>query len=345
MYFVISKADKASLELGKNVAISLKQNNMKYAVSKGFPDILYKKINKKKFKKRLDGIGSDVVIAIGDDKFILKTFQMLGERQTPVFPIASAQGFLAHANIINFKYYLSLIKKGKYNIFKRSRLIAKHGSAVTSIALNDIALFSSRAASLLKYSLILNGEVFWRDIADGLVVATPTGSTGYSLSAGGPIILEEPNIFTLTPISSMEKHSPVVVSDNTKIRIADIQANKPILIIDGEVRIPLHTQEVLIEKSPYSANFVIFSKEYQLESKLRKRAIKLDTDKLRDLPASAKLIYRILQDEGSMTQKDLINASLLPERTARYALNTLLKKGIITSQPHFSDARQTVYGV
>ena len=63
------------------------------------------------------------------------------------------------------------------------------------------------------------------------------------------------------------------------------------------------------------------------------------------MPASSKLVYRILQQEGNMTQKEMISNSLLPERTVRYALNILLKKGLITSQPHFSDARQTVYGI
>lgn len=337
MYFITSKADRESLDIAKNVVSYLKENNIKYAVSKELPIIGH--------KKELNTIECEIIIAIGDDGFILKTFRKLDKLQMPVFAIASAQSFLAQANILNFKYYLNLIKKNKYEVFKRSRLVAKFDKKTNPIGLNDIGLFSSKSASLLKYSLVLNKEIFWKDIADGLVIATPTGSTGYSLSAGGPIILEEPNILTLTPISSMEKHSSLIVSDNTKIKITDIEGYKPTLIIDGEVRIPINTKEVVIEKSSYSANFVIFSKEYQLESKLRKRTIKLDINKLRNLPASSKLIYKILQYEGNMTQKEIINNSLLPERTVRYALNVLLKKGLITHQPHFSDARQTVYGV
>ena len=89
----------------------------------------------------------------------------------------------------------------------------------------------------------------------------------------------------------------------------------------------------------------MFSKEYSLESRLKKRTLNVNIDRLRDMPASAKLVYRILAEEGNMTQKDLISASMLPERTARYALNLLLKEGLITYQPHFTDARQTVYGV
>lgn len=285
------------------------------------------------------------MIVIGDDKFILETFRKLGKLQIPVFAVASTQSFLAQANALNFKYYLNLIRKNKYKIFKRSRMIARINKATTPIALNDIGLFSAKTASLLKYSLILNDEVFWKDSSDGLIVATPTGSTGYSLSAGGPIILDEPHVFTIASISSLEKHSPVVVSDNTKIKITDIGGYRPILVMDGEFRVPINSREIYIEKSPYDANFILFTKEYQLESKLKKRTIKIDSDKLKDLPASSKLIYKILAHEGNMTQKDLISASLLPERTVRYALNMLLRKGLITHQPHFADARQTVYGV
>ena len=296
-------------------------------------------------KKALDENECELIVAVGDDHFVLRTFRELGKLQIPVFAIASSQSFLSQANALNFKYYISLIKKNKFKVFKKLRLIGRFGSSFTPIGLNDIGLFSSKSASLLKYSLVLNEEMFWKDSSDGLVVATPTGSTGYSLSAGGPIILDEPDIFTLTSISSLEKHSPLVVSDNTKIKIKDIDGNHPVVIIDGEARIPLHADEITIEKSPYSANFVIFSKEYQLESKLRKRTLNVSVEKLKDLPASAKLLYKILVHEGSMTQKDLIDASLLPERTVRYALNILMGKGAITNQPYFSDARQTVYGV
>lgn len=337
MYFVTSTIDRESLELAKNVIAYLKENNIKYAVSKELPLL--------GTKKELNEIDCKFVIAIGDDSFILKTFRRIGKEQTPVFAIASTQSFLAQANSLNFKHYLSLIKKGKYEIFKRSRLVAKFDKTTTSIGLNDIGLFCSKSASLLKYSLILNDETFWRDSSDGIIIATPTGSTGYSLSAGGPIVLGEPHIFTIASISSLEKHSPIVVADNTKIKITDIEGSNPMVIVDGEIRVPMHTDEVMIEKSSYDANFIIFSKEYAIESKLKKRTLKINIDKLKYMPASAKLVYKILMHEGDMTQKELINTSLLPERTVRYALDVLMRNNLITSQPHFIDARQTVYGV
>lgn len=335
MYFVTSKADRESLELAKFAADYLRENKLKFAVRKEMS------IGHKKEPINID---CELIIAIGDDRFILETFRRLGKAQIPVLAVASAQSFLAQANTLNLKYYLNLIKKGKHKIFKRTRIVARFGKSTTPIGLNDIGLFSSKSASLLKYSLILNEEPFWRDSGDGVIVATPTGSTGYSLSAGGPIILDEPHIFAATSISSLEKHSTVVVSDDTKIKITDIDGNRPILVIDGDIRIPVNAKEVTIEKSSFSANFVIFLKEYQLESKLKKRTIRVSIDKLKDLPASSKLIYKVLVHEGNMTQKELINTSLLPDRTVRYALDILMKKGVITHQPHFTDARQTVYG-
>lgn len=334
MYFITYKTDRESLELAKIAANYLRENGIKYVLSNEIGATVKKDLS-----------DYEIVMAIGDNKFVLETFRRLGKLQIPVFAVASSQSFLAQANSLNFKHYLSLIRKKKYEVFKRARLIAKFDKNVTPIGLNDIGLFCSKSASLLEYSLKLNDEVFWKDSSDGIVIATPTGSTGYSFSAGGPIILGEPQIFTIAPISSLEKHSPLVVSDNTKIKITDIKGNKPIIIVDGEIRVPVHADEITIEKSPYDANFIIFSKDYSLESKLKKRTLKIDIDRLKDMPASAKLVYKIFVHEGSMTQKELINASLLPERTVRYALDALIKNGLITHQPHFTDARQTVYGI
>ncbi|MBI1936307.1 NAD(+)/NADH kinase [Candidatus Woesearchaeota archaeon] len=327
MYLVTSNKNRESLELAKIVLSYLKQNKMKAASDS---------------ELKLD---FEMIFAIGDDRFLLETFRKLGKNQKPVLPIASSQSFFAQVNSLNIKHYLNLLKKNKFELYKRSRLEAKFDKSSSPIALNDIGLFSSKSASLLRYTLYLNNEIFWKETGDGLIISTPTGSTGYSLSAGGPIIVGEPNIFSVTPISSLEKHSPAIVSDSAKIRISDIEGDRPLLIIDGEIRMPVKSNELIIERSQHDANFVIFSKEHQLESKLKKRTLHLDMGKIKGLPASSKLLYRILMHEGNMTQKELVNASALPERTARYALALLVSKGLVSTQTHFTDARQTVYGV
>src|SRR3989338_1732293 len=235
MYILTCKQDRNSLDAAKNVASYLKELHLAYEFGKDV-SIESKAVsgNKK----------PEMIIAVGDDGFILETFRKIGKNEVPLFPIASSQSFLATGNTLNFKSCLNLIKKGKHEIFKRSRIVAKFDRKTSNIALNDIGLFPSKSSSLLKYSLQLNDEPFWSDSSDGLIVSTPTGSTGYSLSAGGPIIVDEPSILNLTSISSLQKHPSLVVSDSSKIIIKEIEGDKPVIVIDGEIRIPIGAKEI-----------------------------------------------------------------------------------------------------
>jgi NAD+ kinase len=326
MYLVTSDDTPDSLELRKKVVSYLKKKNLKYAVG-----------------KKID-TNSEYILAIGDDNLILETFRGFGKKQIPLLGIASTQSFLAQSDAAFFQQHIDLISKKKYKIFKRSRIVASFNGQKYS-ALNDIGIFSSRSASLIRYSLNLNSGQLWKDNADGIIVSTPTGSTGYSFSAHGPIILDEPSILSITPIASIEKRSAVIVSNANRISISDIQAPSPVVIMDGAVRIPLKASSVEIEKSKYDACFIEFSKSYSIENKLKKRTSVSTTKETKNLPPSAKLVYKILSYEGNLTQKEVIKISNLPERTVRYALELLLKRKIITHQPYLNDARQTVYGV
>ena len=336
MFFVTSNNDTGSLELTKKVIEFLKQNKIEHVIDKNT------KIPGN--KKGINEANPNFMLAVGDDNLILKTFRELGKKQIPLLGIASTQSFLAQSDAANFQQCINLIEKGKYNIFKRARIVAKFNDQTYS-ALNDIGLFSSKSASLIRYALNLNNEKLWKDNADGLIVSTPTGSTGYSFSAHGPIILDEPEVLSITPISSIEKKTAVIISNKTKIKITDIQATSPVVIMDGDIRIALKSDSIEIEKSKYDACFIEFSKDYAIENKLKKRAVPLTPERTKNLPPSAKLVYKILVYEGNLTQKEIINLSYLPERTVRYALDLLLKKRLITQKPYLNDARQTVYGV
>jgi NAD+ kinase len=325
MYFIASSDSKDSLELRKKVVSYLKKKGLKYIVG-----------------KKIDS-NPDYILAIGDDNLILETFRGLGKKQVPLLGIASTQSFLAQSDATSFQQHINLIEKKKYKILKRARLVATISNEKYS-ALNDIGIFPAKSASLMRYGLNLNDNQLWKDNADGLIIATPTGSTAYTFSAHGPIILDDPEILSITPISSTEKRTTVIVSNKTKIIISDIQTSSPVVIMDGDIRVPLKNDILEIEKSKYDAYFIEFSKDYSIESKLKKRTAPA-TAETKELPPSAKLVYKILSYEGNLTQKEVINLSNLPERTVRYALELLLKKRLITQQPYLNDARQTVYGV
>ena len=337
MYYIKSRNDKDSLELAKNVASYLKKSNLDFEVDKDA------KISGN--KSSLPGTNAHYILAIGDDNLILETFRDLGKKQVPLLGIASMQSFLAQSDESLFQQHIDLIERKKYSTLKRSRIVAKFNDSQKYPALNDIGIFPAKSASLIRYTLDINNSQLWKDSADGIIVSTPTGSTGYSFSAYGPIILDEPEILSITPIASLEKRTAVIVSDKSSIRITNVQATSPVVIMDGDVRVPLKSSSVEIEKSKYDALFVQFSKEYAIEKKLKKRTATLASAHTKALPPSAKLVFKILSYEGDLTQKEVVSATGLPERTVRYALELLLKKRLITSHPYLSDARQTVYGV
>jgi len=336
MLFITSKNDFESLKLANSLISHLKNKKSEYFIDK-----------KSKIlgnKKNIEEIIPKYIIAIGDDNLILDTIRSIGKRQIPLLGIASSPSFLAQTDSSNYKQAIDLILKKKYHILKRSRIVAKINDKKYS-ALNDIGIFPSKSASLMRYTLNLNDNKLWKDNADGLIISTPTGSTGYSYSAHGPIILDEPNILSITPISSLEKRTPTIISNKTKIKISEIQTSSPIVIMDGNIRVPLRNETLEIEKSTYDAIFIEFSKDYAIATKLKKRTTPLTQDKTKGLSPSAKFIHKILSYEGNLTQKEIITQSSLPERTVRHSLELLLKKRLITKHPYLNDARQTIYEV
>ncbi len=337
MYYIKSRNDHDSLELAKSVVSYLKKKSLAFEIDSDT------KISGS--KNSLQNTDAGHILAIGDDNTLLEAFRNLGKKQIPLLGIASMQSFLAQSDSALFRQHIDLIERKKYSILKRSRIVAKFNDSQKYPALNDIGIFPAKSASLMRYSLNININQLWKDSADGIIISTPTGSTGYSFSAYGPIILDEPEILSITPIASLEKRTAVIVSDKSSIRIEDVQATSPMVIMDGNVRVPLKGSFVEIEKSRYDALFVQFSKEYAIEKKMKKRTASLASAHTKNLPPSAKLVLKILSYEGNLTQKEIINATGLPERTVRYALELLLKKRLITHHPYLGDARQTVYGV
>jgi len=337
MYYIKARNDKDSIELAKSVVLYLKKKNLGFETDEGT------KISGS--KNSLKNTNANYILAIGDDNLILEAFRGLGKKQIPLLGIASMQSFLAQSDSALFQQHIDLIEKKKFILQKKSRIVADINDGQKYSALNDIGIFPAKSASLMRYSLSINSSQLWKGSADGIIVSTPTGSTGYSFSAYGPIILDEPEILSITPIASLEKRTTVIVSDSSSIKIADVQATSPMVIMDGDVRVPLKSDFVEIEKSKYDALFIEFSKEYAIEKKMKKRTATLASANTKNLPPSAKLVFKILSYEGDLTQKEVINATGLPERTVRYALDLLLRKGLITQSPYLNDARQTVYGV
>ena len=289
----------------------------------------------------------DVIISVGDDATILRTFRELGDNEIPVLGVScGATGFLSEVDVKNFESSLKLIEDGDFFIEKRTRLSARINDRKLPYALNEVVICSSKGATLIRYSLKINGELIFRDLADGVIISTPTGSTGYALSAGGPVIAGSSKVFIIVPNCSMNQNKPYVVSDDSEIEITNISSSSACrAIVDGRVRVNINGKKVMIEKAKTPAYFLRLkgSLHSRIFGKLRERMEREVIPK--DAPPSAKFIYRILQYEGPLTQKELISTSMLPARTVRHALNYLMKKGLVKRQTSLRDTRQSIYAL
>ncbi len=288
----------------------------------------------------------DILLVVGDDSTVLNGFIEL-DREVPVLGISvDGPHFLTEVEIDDFEYYLKKILKKDYWIEKRTRLKAMVDGKDLPPALNEISLFTSKAGGFLRYSLRIDDQMIWRDSGDGVILTTPTGSTGYGLSAGGPIIMEDSGSIGIVPICSANMNKPIIVRESAKINLCEIySASDPEIVIDGRYSCRLKNEKIDVEKSGTSAQFIRFDKRVYLGlfGKIREKKERLVLPK--DAPPSAKFIYKLLEYEGTMTQKEIVSESNLPSRTARHALEYLLNIGLVERHLTLRDTRQSVYMV
>lgn len=324
MYCVVAAKDKGSSEVAERILAVLGE----FGLESG---------------SRYDG--SSMIFACGDDAFILSVFRELGSRQVPVLGIGG--GVLSEANGGNCEEVVKTVVRGEFTVDERARLVASFDGHVSPFALNEIGIFPRRSAELMRYALGIDDEYFFRDTADGVIVSTPTGSTGYAMSAGGPMVIGDADVFTVTPVSSMRRsYAPIVVSSGARIRISGLEAKSSVCaVVDGVERIALDCDCVEIVRSSYPALFVKPKNSQSIVERLRKRSVEVNHVKVRSLSPSAKLVYKVLSFEGEMTQKEIVARSYLPQRTVRYALEVLSRKGVIRRRASLLDVRQTVYSV
>ncbi len=167
------------------------------------------------------GENADVLICVGGDGTILDTLSIVRDSGVPVLALNTGRlGFLADVQLENLGVALDDIEKGNYTIETRSllHLESSHPLFDYTFALNDFVIHKKETSSMIVVHTYLNGEFLNSYWSDGLIISTPTGSTGYSLSCGGPIIFPKSDSFVITPIAPHNLNvRPVVVSDNVVI--------------------------------------------------------------------------------------------------------------------------------
>ena len=186
------------------------------------------------------GREAELLVVLGGDGTILHTVGQLGENIKPVFGInMGALGFLTCANSNAYADAVKCIAEGKIVFSERTlldvsvRIAGRESSRM--VALNDVVLSRGEVSRLVRLKASVNGEPLTEFNADGLVVATPTGSTAYSLSAGGPILAPESGAFVITPICPhVLTNRSIIVDENAVIEIEVTERDYPVfLTVDG----------------------------------------------------------------------------------------------------------------
>ena len=287
------------------------------------------------------------IISVGDAGTFLRAI-FLSRSSVPVVAASSESvSFFTEISPVNLQYTLTSILNQKYDVDNYHRVVfLDSGKSMPIPALNEIAIFPKDSALLMNYTLIIDKNQLYRGRADGLIVSTSLGSTGYALSSGGPIAFGNPDVLIIVPVNPLNKeHIPLVVPIDSEIKLVNLRSRSPLeAIIDGQIRIGID-EEVLVRKSSSTARIIRFHAKKNILAKLRNRLVELDLRSLERVPPSAKYIFKLLLTEGEMTQKELIESTGLPNRTVRNALSILKEKGVINQRPHLRDARQSIYFV
>jgi NAD+ kinase len=195
---------------------------------------------------------SDLLIVLGGDGTLLAAARLVGERNVPILPVnMGGLGFLTSVTLGDLYPVLEQAIHGEARYSERvlleSRVMRQGKLFHCARALNDAVLNKAALARIIDLELRVNGEFVTTYKADGLIVATPTGSTAYSLSAGGPIMYPIVSAFVITPICPHTlTNRPLVIPDSAQIEVGFAAGEDPIyLTLDGQVGVEMHTNDVV----------------------------------------------------------------------------------------------------
>lgn len=183
---------------------------------------------------------SELLVVLGGDGTILNVAGQLGDARKPIFGInVGSLGFLTCSNSAAYREAVEAVAKGHINFSERAlldvRVTSQNKSIAQATGLNDAVLTRGELSRLIRLRTHVNGECLTEFNADGIIVATPTGSTAYSLSAGGPIMEPESGVFVITPICPhVLTNRSIIVSEDSLIEIEVTESDYPVyLTVDG----------------------------------------------------------------------------------------------------------------
>ena len=208
------------------------------------------------------------IIVVGGDGTLLKASRYFAQFNIPIFGFNMGRlGFLAQAKPDEIDYVYEKINAGEFRIEERIMLQTEI-DGVRQLALNDFVIKGATFSRTSTLELYINDNFVSGYLADGLIISTPTGSTAYTLSAGGPVISPTLPCLTIVPICPHTLNArPLVVSAEEKIlvKLKDVAGNAYKITADGQKRVEI-SNEVLVQKSSISAKLLLLNKDLKGDS-------------------------------------------------------------------------------
>lgn len=202
------------------------------------------------------------MISIGGDGTLLETVSHIGKNEIPVLGINTGRlGFLATISREEAENALAKVMEGGYTLDKRAVIQLESSNEIfgkLNFALNDFTVVKKDTSSMITIHTYINGDFLNSYWADGIIVATPTGSTGYSLSCGGPLIFPRSGNFVITPVSPHNLTvRPIVVPDASEISFQVEGRSKKFLVsLDSRIATVDHTVKLKVMKARFNVNLI-----------------------------------------------------------------------------------------
>jgi NAD+ kinase len=253
----------------RDIFVFFNQNNVELVIEANFLEMLYEKeIIKKEYNTfsshtELDST-FDILVSIGGDGTILRAATLVRDSGVPILGInAGRLGFLATVQKENIHEFLQIVLDKKYTLSKRTLLSLTcdpPNEALQDInfAMNEVSVSRKDTTSMITIDTFLNGEILNSYWADGLIISTPTGSTGYSLSCGGPILTPDVKSLVITPIAPHNLNArPLVIPDETEIKLkVSGREDNYLVSLDSRITSVGNESILTIKKTPFQINMV-----------------------------------------------------------------------------------------
>ena len=221
----------------------------------------------------------DLLISVGGDGTILRAITYVKNLNIPIVGINTGRlGFLATIPMTTVEKALDEIFEGNYKISKRSLLSitieGDQNESELNFALNEISVSRKNTTSMISVETWLDDEYLTSYWADGLIVSTPTGSTGYSLSCGGPVIMPESDSLVLTPIAPHNLNArPLVISNNKIIKLkVSGREEEHLVSLDSRIKTLKNNTTITIQKAPFNIHMIELKDARFIET-LRKKLL------------------------------------------------------------------------